>query len=525
LTDKSLYTENSPTYQLCLYPTDELYEVYNTGNAVVATIGAVCIMLFTSLAFFLYDFFVRREFNAKKELLDAKRQFMRFVSHEVRTPLNSVVMGLTILKTELAASLGCDPSNFADIELEEVTRLNNNPNSRDWFLLAGEVEINAQGAVDVLNDLLNYDKIEQGTLNLEFALVSIWDLIQHTVEEFKLPAAKKKLNYGVTYVADKTEVQNARSLSDAVRKLKVLGDSVRVSQILRNLISNALKFTSKEGGLQVKVFLEQEEGVEETIVLEKKEPIKAQRYGHLHVGVKDTGAGMSADQLARLFRDGVQFNVNELQAGQGSGLGLYITKGIVEQHNGTLIAESEGLGLGTTFTMTLPLWRLPEKKKESTHESQTFDIPHSDVEMASLRVLVVDDVKTNRKLLCRLLRNGGHVCDEADNGQEAIDMVAAATRNKNPYDSVLMDYEMPIMNGPEAAKEIRAVGSDVYIVGITGNVLPDDISHFTRCGANAVLPKPLRIADLDCLWMEYGVRTAKNNGPIPSETESQSSPF
>jgi CheY-like chemotaxis protein len=242
----------------------------------------------------------------------------------------------------------------------------------------------------------------------------------------------------------------------------------------------------------------------------------AQR-GRLQVTVTDTGAGLSEDQLGQLFVDGVQFNVNLLQAGQGSGLGLYIAMGIVEQHQGTLMAASEGLGHGTTFTVTLPMYHVPDSALPSSLAHLQKHIPTKAEEVSSqngamstlrdgpLRILVVDDAHMNRKILTRLLQRRGHDCDQAEDGHEAVQKVTDALKDGTPYDTILMDYEMPVMNGPTASKEIRALGCDSCIVGITGNVLPEDIDHFRRCGANAVFPKPFQIEALEEIWVEFGV--------------------
>jgi CheY-like chemotaxis protein len=112
----------------------------------------------------------------------------------------------------------------------------------------------------------------------------------------------------------------------------------------------------------------------------------------------------------------------------------------------------------------------------------------------SLRILVLDDALTNRKLLIRSLQGRGHFCDEAKDGLEAVDQVKIAAERGRPYDTILMDYEMPVIDGPTASKEIRALAYYSFIVGITGNALPDDIAHFKTCGVNAVLPKPLALA-------------------------------
>jgi len=232
--------------------------------------------------------------------------------------------------------------------------------------------------------------------------------------------------------------------------------------------------------------------------------------GYISIAVTDTGAGMSEDQLRDLFQEGVQFNVNLLQAGQGSGLGLYISKGIVEQHGGSLAASSAGIGLGTTFTMRLPLFNVPDEKKLSdTDEEEVLQDNHeSRISLGpptSLSILVVDDSQTNRKLLRRLLQNHGHKVWEAEDGKEAVQKMVRARSEGKPYDSILMDYEMPVMNGPDACQKMRILGCDSVIVGVTGNVMEEDVEIFKECGANGVLPKPFKLSELDQLWMEHGL--------------------
>jgi CheY-like chemotaxis protein len=244
--------------------------------------------------------------------------------------------------------------------------------------------------------------------------------------------------------------------------------------------------------------------------LKSGEEVVFERSGSVQIQVIDTGAGMSQEQLAALFRDGIQFNVNELQAGQGSGLGLFIAMGIVKQHGGDLEVSSEGLGRGTTFTCTLPLYHVPAALTETTSTTQAppdeYVSPKEKVDSFPLRILVVDDIATNRKLLTRLSANRGHSVDDAKDGREAVNKVKNALRESNPYDTILMDYEMPVLRGPEAAKEIRELGCDSFIVGITGNVLAEDISYFTSCGADFVLSKPVDFCKLEELWVEHGIQ-------------------
>jgi signal transduction histidine kinase len=225
-------------------------------------VGAVCIIVFTSLLFFLYDFFVRQEFNEKRSVLEAKRQFVRYVSHEVRTPLNSVCMGLRLMQEEIGAAFL--PNNSTPdkngSESKTATRDSVAVEICNSVLgLSQEILSNAESAVDVLDDLLNYDKIEMGKLSLEMSIVPIWDLIERTANEFMLPAAAKKINFVIDFspLADnsnddesdleKSASLHAMELPQNVRKHRVMGDTVRITQALRNLLSNGLKFTP-EGG-------------------------------------------------------------------------------------------------------------------------------------------------------------------------------------------------------------------------------------------------------------------------------------
>jgi len=264
---------------------------------------------------------------------------------------------------------------------------------------------------------------------------------------------------------------------------------------------------------------------EEKFTLKNGEKVSLSSSGFLRISVADTGAGMTEDQSSNAFEQGTQFNVNELQCGQGSGLGLYIAKGIMDQHHGAMSVSSKGLGKGTEFTMSIPVYHdkirnNEEEVEDSFSEQLGFKAEKSSgrpqQSCSNLRILVVDDSDTNRKFLTRILQNHGHTCDQARNGSEAVEIILESmvdnrdlddgtNHDENHYDAVLLDYEMPVMNGPTAAKKMRVLGSDAFIVGITGNLLPEDIEHFKDQGANEVLPKPFNISDLEEILMEYGV--------------------
>ena len=514
LTLPSLFAPTSSYYTLTLYPGQDLYHVYSTRNPLYAALGAVCIIAFTSIMFFCFDFHVRRASKAQLSLLEAKRKFVRFVSHEVRTPLNSVCMGLTLLKHEISSLLrqhGHSSSSNLGAKLEK--RLEQS--CRSWLALSDEVAANATCAVDVLNDFLNYDKVESGQLSLDYAVVPIFELIEETVVEFKLPAAKKKIIVCVcTPLSSKTIGTNSAGDTESAEQF-VVGDKVRLTQVFRNLISNAIKFTPDGGSITVEAeWIPPSQSTADikppkTFTIQNQEILTCyQSWGSVVLSVHDSGVGMTTMQVEAVFQQGTQFNVNELQAGNGSGLGTYIAKGIVQQHGGKMSAFSGGLQKGSTFSMSLPLYELPTELLARHHKRKRVEQTKAELEqpMGSLRILVVDDAHMNLKLMRRLLEKQGHTTEGAENGQVAVTMVQEAIERYDPFDVILTDYQMPVMDGPTAAQEMRRLGCDSFIVGVTGNLMPEDIRHFKSMGANAVLPKPIKLPDLEAVLMEYDIR-------------------
>ena len=236
------------------------------------------------------------------------------------------------------------------------------------------------------------------------------------------------------------------------------------------------------------------------------------RCGSVKIFITDSGAGLSEEQLAHICTEGMQFNANQLQAGGGSGLGLYISKGLAEQHGGTLTASSEGLGKGATFTLELPVRRtnkyLPCPSSNlslsvtTTHEDGAVPVPMSEAEPApaqepepvrQMNVLVVDDATSNRKLLMRILSAKGYNCYGAEDGEKGVQAFINLQAENIVLDAVVMDFEMPVMNGPTATKKLRELGCTCFIAGVTGNVLPADVDYFKAHGANTVIAKPLNI--------------------------------
>ena len=280
-----------------------------------------------------------------------------------------------------------------------------------------------------------------------------------------------------------------------------------------------------------------------TVRAVKEIPEKVRQSGHLFqsmdpigtvsIAVTDSGAGLTTLQLLQICKEGVQFNANELQAGQGSGLGLFISKGIVEQHGGALSVSSEGVGKGATFCIELPMYPAKRGRHPVVTDTSTYakyrDTPASPTGPDTLRVsldtlqtstttrniarskkiLVVDDSPFNRKMLVRLMTSRGFDCAQAEDGADAVRVYQEMTENGHEIEFMLMDFEMPVMNGPTATKKLRELGCKCLIVGVTGNVLPDQVATFKSHGADAVLPKPLVIEDL-----QYLLDTHHRNNPI-----------
>lgn len=533
------FSNASTAYTMTVYPTKESFDTYYTSNPLVATIGAVIIMLITSMVFIFYDYFVQKEFRAKRQMLDAKRRFMRFISHEVRTPLNTVCMGLRILLDDLKAfdfskvnhlSAGLQPSSKS---FETASTDSDSQGAFEWQALTEETLTNAHKAVNVLNDLLNYDKIESGTLNLDTSLFTVWEVIESTVMEFRLQARKAKIRMTMDFSAltsdpyiSPNDIDNKKSQScvgdirNDVRDLQVAGDIVRLSQVLRNLMSNALKFTPAGGDVTVRISMAEDFDMADKEVLLRlasKETYKAYRQGFVEVTVEDSGVGLSQEQIVKMFSEGVQFNANQLQGGAGSGFGLFIAKGIVEQHGGSLTVTSDGIGKGTAFTLTLPLYDVQREANKTSKsntinmdDQQSIRVKQNLLRGRPLRLLIVDDSVANRKMLRRIMWMRKHTCEEASNGSEGVETFIRAQMMKTPFDAILMDNDMPLMDGPTAAREMRKLGCTDLIVGITGNALPEDIAHFISMGADSVLPKPL---DVNTLEQTFNNFIAKSSRP------------
>lgn len=559
----------SKTYTLTVYPTNQMLDEFRTNSPVVIAMGFVAVLLICALIFAAYDWLMRGESRQQKAILQVKRRFVRFVSHEIRTPLNTCCLGLELLLAELESLQQKQSSSIQATH----NLLQSGPPTIDSKIskqlsapfqslmdLTSDILDNSESAVTILNDLLNYDKIETGTFQLEVSIVPIWEVVRKTVSAFDIQARKRNVQLkfellenlkdnlnGKNEDATANQLENGKAKPD-LSSFNVVGDDMRLRQVILNIVSNALKFV-EEGTGEIHVtasylpdglpgfrpLLTNKDGLANS----QPEPIAYPRQGAIAISVRDNGAGMSHEQLQLLFREGVQFDANKLQAGGGSGLGMYITKGLIEQHGGSIQVESQGQGHGTTFTVLLPLYLCHSDQTSSTTDTllSTNAAPTAGAGVApsttapeaatnpgvtqQRRILVVDDAAMNRKLLIRLLERAGHSCNSAADGQEAVDAIvadqglAAADDNHTEYDTILMDFEMPVLNGPDATAVIRSKGCNAFIVGVTGNVLLEDVNHFKSKGADLVLAKPLKVAALEEAWRsKSGLNRSRSGGQL-----------
>ena len=386
--------------------------------------------------------------NANK----AKTDFLSNMSHDIRTPMNAII-GMTSL-------IRHDAGNKAKV-----------------IEYADKIDISSQHLLGIINDVLDMSKIEAGKTVFKYTDFSILDFITELNTIFHSQIDEKN--------------QTLTIIKENIRHEWVNGDQVHLMQIFSNLVSNAVKYTQEGGKIQ---FLVEE--------CETKSSVYA-KYRFL---VSDNGMGMSADFKDTIFDAFTRAESSMTNKIQGTGLGMAITKNLVEAMGGSIDVESE-LSQGSCFEVLIDL-RIAEDRFVSSAEQAEKDEPAGNV-LKGMRFLCAEDNELNAEILMELLKIEGAECTICENGKRVLEAFEQSA--PGDYDMILMDVQMPVMNGYEATKAIRRSSHElamtIPIIAMTANAFSEDIQHSLAAGMNAHVSKPVEMKVL-----EKTIRSIKSGG-------------
>lgn len=382
------------------------------------------------------DVALRRAKEAAEESTRAKGIFLATMSHELRTPMNGVLGCTQLLKD----------TSLTDQQRELIETMHRS----------------ADALLTLVNDILDFSKIEAGKMSLEVANVNLRALVGDVTTLAEGLAAQKGLTISQKIDADVPE--------------EFRGDPIRLRQILFNLVGNAIKFT-KQGGVTIAISSLTRDVTDESGVVV------------LQWSVQDTGIGLTPEQQANLFKAYAQAEASTARRFGGTGLGLMICKQLVELMGGTITVNSVS-GQGSTFAYTTNL--LPAIHREITASSSGTDQRNARDQVGPLRVLVADDNEINQVVACKFLQKLGCQVEVARTGREALEAIT-----RTAYDVVLMDCEMPDMDGYEAAREIRlredGTLNHLPIMALTGHTSDEEAQKCFQAGMDRVVTKPVTL--------------------------------
>ena len=401
------------------------------------------------LGFHSVDEEIRNEME-KKRLLEeallqankankAKSVFLSNMSHDIRTPMNAIV-GFTNLAIN---HIDCKK------EVEE-------------YLV--KIQTSGKHLLNLINDVLDMSRIESGKIHLEENPCSLSEILQGLHNILQADIREKQLELNI----DTVHIQNE----------EIWCDKLRLNQVLLNLLSNAVKYTDMGGIISLRV-------------TEKSEaPAGCASYEFY---IKDTGIGMSKEFVSHIFEPFERERNSTISRIQGTGLGMAITKNIIDMMHGTIEVKSEQ-GVGTEVTVSFTFRLNTEKKPDASEiKEKKFSIDKKNISTG--HILLVEDIEMNQEIAVAILSEAGYCVEIAGNGQIAIDML----KNSEPgyYQLVLMDIQMPVMNGYEATKEIRKLENkelaSIPILAMSANAFEEDKQEALKCGMNGHIAKPIDV--------------------------------